>query len=50
MASVGQLAAQAPQSTQASALMTYCVSPWEMASTGQFSAQLPQLTQASVIL
>ena len=50
MASVGQLAAQAPQSTQASASITYWVSPWEIASTGQFSAQVPQLTQASVIL
>jgi uncharacterized protein YfaP (DUF2135 family) len=50
IASVGQFAAQAPQSTQVSASMTYWVSPWEIASTGQFSAQVPQLTQASVIL
>jgi len=50
MASVGQLAAQAPQSTQTSASIMYWVSPWEIASTGQFSAQVPQLTQASVIL
>jgi hypothetical protein len=49
IAPVGHVLSQAPQSMQASASMTYWVSPWEIASTGQDSMQLPQLMQVSLI-
>lgn len=48
-APTGQVPAQAPQSMQASASITYLPSPSEIAFTGQPSAQAPQAMQSSEI-
>lgn len=49
-ADTGQVSAQAPQSMQVAASITYLPSPSEIAFTGQPSAQAPQLMQSSEIL
>lgn len=49
-APTGQTPAQEPQEMQASASITYAVSPSLMQPTGQEPAQAPQEIQASVIL
>jgi hypothetical protein len=46
----GQLAAQVPQSTQSSALITYLPSSCEMQSTGQLAWQTPQPTHSSLLI
>ena len=48
-APVGQTPAQVPQEMQASASITYWLSPWEIALTGHSLSQVPQLTQESEI-
>ena len=49
IAPVGQTPAHVPQSRQASASITYCVSPAEIAPTGHSPAHVPQLTHESEI-
>lgn len=49
MAPVGQVSAQAPQSMQVPASMTYWESPWLIAPMGQAPEQAPQLTQELLI-
>lgn len=49
IASVGHAAAQVPQSTHSSALITYFPSPSLIAPTGHSPSQVPQLTQSSEI-
>ena len=49
-AETGHTSAQAPQSMQVSASISYFPSPSEIAVTGHPSAQAPQLMQASEIL
>ena len=49
IAPVGQTPAQVPQEMQASASITYWLSPWEIALTGHSLSQVPQLTQESEI-
>jgi len=48
-ASVGQTSAQAPQSVQISALITYLSSPSLIASTGHSSTHAAQFTHSSLI-
>jgi hypothetical protein len=50
MASVGQTAAQAPQSWHLAGSIHRVLSFSEIASTGHSLSQEPQLTQASLIL
>lgn len=50
MDSVGQTAAQAPQSMQVSASMLYWVSPAEIAEVGHSPSQAPQLMQLSLMM
>jgi len=50
MASFGHASAQAPQSVQASASITYLSAPSLMASLGHSLSQAPQLTQSSVMV
>ncbi len=49
MALTGQAASQDPQSKQAAASITYCVSPWLIALTGHSLSQEPQEMQESEI-
>lgn len=49
IAPVGHTPAQVPQEMQASASITYWLSPWEIAPTGHSPSQVPQLTQESEI-
>ena len=49
IAPVGQAPAHVPHSTQASASITYWLSPAEIAPTGHCPSQVPQLTQESEI-
>jgi len=50
IALTGHCAAHAPQSTQRSALISYCPSPSKIASQGQTLWQLPQEMQSDEIL
>lgn len=50
IADTGHCAAHAPQSTQASASITYCPSPSDIADTGHSASHDPQLIHASVIV
>ena len=49
IAPVGHAASHAPQSTQASASISYLPSPSEIAPTGHSPSQEPQLTHSSLI-
>ena len=49
IAPTGQAPAHVPQSTHASASITYCPSPAAIAPTGHSPSHVPQLTQASEI-
>ena len=49
IAPVGQAASHAPQSTHASASISYLPSPSEIAPTGHSLSQEPQLTHSSLI-
>ena len=49
IAPVGQASAHVPQSTHASASITYLPSPSEIAPDGHSPAQEPHITQSSVI-